>query len=192
MREIIQTALLPTLLQHRRKFVQLRAILRRQLREESPDAPAVSEDENSLSLILTFDGEKQFLDASIYLFEEQPPAYLKDANVQMIKLAAACTGFQQPNDVMSSFRTLKKVRQTGVDLAEEDYMADVRELVLKPLESGSRKTFGEFIGKLPAYLSRAYCKDTVKKGWMETGIYPYAPLQMLSRWLKVQAALHSC
>lgn len=47
-------------------------------------------------------------------------------------------------------------------------------------EAASRKMFGDLIGRLPEYLSEAYCVSSVKNVWQKTSMYPNSPLQMLT------------
>lgn len=56
-------------------------------------------------LLLSFDGDIPQIQA---LLEDELRVYLKQNRVELLKFAAACSGKQQPNDVMKGFLVLKK------------------------------------------------------------------------------------
>jgi hypothetical protein len=113
----------------------------------------------------------------------------RNVQIEFVKLAAACSFMQQPNDLMTSFRTLKNL------ITRHEYRRKIVDKQLLPaslsemedifkrnsMQNASIKTFIHFFAKLRELLSAAYSVQSVIKGWEKAGIYPFNLHVILSK-----------
>jgi hypothetical protein len=143
-------------------------------------------------IIFLVDGEIPQMDAL-----EESNDLLKEFNIKVIKPAAASTATQQPNDVMSCFRTFKqwikgvtykwysdfKLTMKGIQepftdayiLHNKPYM-EILPLVLnqntKELKWQEKFLLLKFFYEGPDTFSKCFAARSIKGGYKETGVYP--------------------
>ena len=157
-----------------------------QIENTTPKPEDVRAEAVKQRLVVTLDGETFQIRAI-----NKMNKHCKDSgfeNVEFLKFLAACSFIFQPNDVMGSFRELKRQARSHGNTAAPiysmpKYMKDpfVTE-TLNTLDPASRRTFREFLIQLPDFLSSAFKISTIRHGWESPGLVPYSPLKMLCRW----------
>lgn len=94
----------------------------------------------------------------------------------LLKLAAACSGTQQPCDIMRAFHILHKFYTSQTysltdfnNVSRPSYMDTVKDL-LKDIPSVSRTVFENFLSVAEAAVSKAYTLPCVSAGWKGMGV----------------------
>ncbi len=148
----------------------------------------VNNREDGLFTLLTLDGEFNQVNG----FLAAPKPYF-DNNISVLKLSAACSKRQQPNDCMKSFNIVKKhFRSRKSKITDEttmlypDYVVLVkRHLAIAGIDRNSIETFIRFVGQLESVLSTAYTIHNVQDGWQICGLggpEGYSCRRIMSQW----------
>eukprot|EP00047_Mylnosiga_fluctuans_P020324 m.90967 g.90967 ORF g.90967 m.90967 type:complete len:217 (+) comp8482_c0_seq3:704-1354(+) len=132
-------------------------------------------------IILSFDGEKRHLDATLEMFIKDVPDDLREQGFELLKFAASASKTQQPCDVAPVFMIMRTLYKFDMLHRTEAYGPLLESTLLASMDSGSRKTFVSYLQDLPTHIHKAFNPDHVRKGWDLAGIYPYNPIKILKR-----------
>jgi hypothetical protein len=117
-------------------------------------------------------------------------AYIKQNRVELLKFAAACSGKQQPNDVMRGFLVLKRLLRSlsfkygGLaQVKEPNYMPKFKAFIKNEstMDLGERSLLFNFMAKLPQVLRKSLPPKTIEDGY--AGLVPYDELKILNQCL---------
>jgi len=173
MREVLEKLVVPLAIKRRDKLVQqIEAVKGAIIADGDEDAAAPAQVSKRPRIIITFDGEREHLDASMDLLVDYPPADFKDQGIEIVKFAAACSKIQQPNDVSPAFMVLKQSAKLGVQAPAPKYLTQLLDKVLAPLEGSSKNTYMEFLQHITTHVSKAFTAGNISKGWAISGNYP--------------------
>lgn len=121
--------------------------------------------------LLLIDGESQQLQV---ILEERER--LNVEKIDVLKLAAGCSGLQQPNDVAPVFRGFKARVKCGRDRKPEETreIREVAEEVMKETKglNGSMRRKVHKIIKLQPILSPAFTHNNIAPGYRDSGVFP--------------------
>ncbi|KAJ1416938.1 hypothetical protein B484DRAFT_481893 [Ochromonadaceae sp. CCMP2298] len=157
-----------------------------QMSEVLASAAEISAEMKTLRAVVTCDGETFQLRAIDKVVNGAEAAKLE--SLEFMKFPAACSFIFQPCDFQPGFRTLKR-KAAGADdddasmYSVPTWMEDgFVQKILAALDPSSRRTYAEFLSRLPTYLHAAFIPSTVRSGWRDPGFIPYTPVLMLQRW----------
>ena len=122
-------------------------------------------------IIHTFDGELDFLNAAIDVFIDNPPPALANQGIELGKFPASSSKTNQPCDVAKSYLIMKGLANRNLGLSPAAFVIALPE-ILKDFDRASYKTYSNFLGQLPDYISRAFTSVIIKEGWKAAGLFP--------------------
>lgn len=173
MREALEKLVVPLAIKRRDKLMQQIEAVQGPINANGEgDAASPAGVSKRPRIIITFDGEREHLDASMDLLVDNPPAEFKDQDIEIVKFAAACSKIQQPNDVSPAFMVLKQSAKLGVEAPAPKYLTQLLDKVLAPLEGSSKSTYMEFLQHIAVHVSKAFTASNIAKGWAISGNYP--------------------
>jgi hypothetical protein len=162
MRQAIETVIIPSV-------TRIRTVL---LAQQAKFHGRVVAPDRSKRIILTFDGEREYLDATLDIVVDSPPPALAAAGIELFKFAASASKHQQPCDVAVSFMVLKQLARKLDDVIVPWWAADVERLLLGQIQASSARTFSDFLGRLPCLLFVVFTAVNIQRGWQQAGVYP--------------------
>lgn len=150
-------------------------------------------DEVIRKCLLMLDGE---LNQIRVVLEDGAGLRAKNANILLMKLAAACSKTTQANDVMRAFLILHSYFSSesfySLDMesiALPDYYDFVEEL-LAPIPAASRSTYLRYFAVLPHGLSNAFTSNNIVTGYTKSGTgAPPNPRRILTNCPSIVANL---
>ncbi|KAJ1415006.1 hypothetical protein B484DRAFT_401586 [Ochromonadaceae sp. CCMP2298] len=124
--------------------------------------------------VLLMDGE--YNQVKISMQEGGVGQQCKLDDVTLMKLAAACSSTQQPNDVMKAFAILKaffrnsKFRNCNPDdMPNPPYWRQLQK-ISKPVPAASKRTFESYFLVLPLIANHAFNMSCITTGWYKAGV----------------------
>ena len=136
-------------------------------------------------LVWSFDGDIPQIQA---VLEEEMAAYTEKHRIELFKFAAACSGKQQPNDVMKGFLVLKRLLRSlkfkYSELQEVEipsYMPNLKLFLQKnsTFDSKERQLVESFFEKLPQVLRVSMSPKIIADGYR--GLIPFDKEYLLSQ-----------
>ncbi len=158
---------------------------------KTADVPSLNNPKPPLPLVVLFiDGEGPH----VKFLLEYPEIFSEEDNILVIKLPAACSKTQQPNDVMKSYQVLHQYFRS-----RKYKKLDLDNIVLAPyvqhviahmqgagMDGSSVDTYTKFFSRIKMILSSAFTMSTILHGWKLTGLggcpQGYDPKQIMSNW----------
>ena len=113
---------------------------------------------------------------------------VKSYGYEIMKLAAACSKTQQPNDKMRSFMILhqfyRSSKYLNMDMSHAvrpSYM-DAVDIILENITPSSKRTFTRYLTTLPLILSTTYTESIILDGWRKTCLAPLSSCTIMENW----------
>lgn len=136
-------------------------------------AKAASDVEMPFS-VLFIDGES----TQVNFLMELTDSFNESDNIVVLKLPAACSKTQQPNDVMKGFQIIHgylssskyKVLDPTQLQPEEDIVDVIDHMKANGMDASSLESFEKFFRVIESVVSSAYTKSNIQSGWELTGL----------------------
>ena len=110
--------------------------------------------------------------------------------IMFLKLCAACSPDEQPNDSARSFPILKQfeqmLRNDRVEILEPPWMKRFQKWLEKKdiFDLASRRTVVEFMWNIEVILGKAYAPQIIQSSYRKTGIAPFSALRICEHYPK--------
>lgn len=171
MRHIIHNVVVPCAVRRRQKLVAF----------EEEETGVAADPTKQRRIILSFDGENDYLKASLDLLVDNAPPEWQGAGIELLKWAASASKYQQPCDVSSSYMVLKQSEMTLQDLTPARYTSRAEALLVEHLTPASARTYTRFLSRLQDLLSKSFTSVHIKMGWQRAGVWPKNDEKILCR-----------
>ncbi len=109
---------------------------------------------------------------------ELTDSFNESDNIVVLKLPAACSKIQQPNDVMKGFQILhaylSSAKFKALDIMiwkpEKNIVDVIDHMKNNGMDASSLESFQKFFNVIESVVSSAYTKPNIQSGWALTGL----------------------